>query len=115
MSNQAKLVSRNWRTAFFLLLAVFVLTIGVLIYKIIDQAVTITYMQEGYHDTEKDLLTLSRLTPALRQGMTKKDILFLLRQQNSNEIITEEGQLLNIGQLQFIFDRDNRLIEIKRK
>ncbi|MGE0773391.1 MAG: hypothetical protein AB7K37_16885 [Cyclobacteriaceae bacterium] len=51
----------NWRTAFFALLVVFIATTLFLIYSILDQGVTITYMKEGYRDTESDLEQLSKV------------------------------------------------------
>ena len=54
-------MKNKWRTAFWTLLAVFVLTTIFLLYSVLDQGVTITYMREGYRDTEHDLEQVSQI------------------------------------------------------
>jgi hypothetical protein len=54
-------MKNKWRTAFWTLLTVFVLTTLFLLYSILDQGVTITYMREGYEDTEHDLEQVSQI------------------------------------------------------
>jgi hypothetical protein len=54
-------MKNKWRTAFWTLLTVFVLTTILLLYSVLDQGVTITYMREGYRDTEHDLEQVSQI------------------------------------------------------
>ena len=54
-------MKNKWRTAFWTLLTVFVLTTLFLLYSILDQGVTLTYMREGYKDTENDLQQISQV------------------------------------------------------
>jgi hypothetical protein len=54
-------MKNKWRTAFWTLLTVFILTTLFLLYSILDQGVTITYMREGYQDTEHDLEQVSQI------------------------------------------------------
>jgi hypothetical protein len=54
-------MKNKWRTAFWILLTVFVLTTLFLLYSILDQRVTITYMREGFEDTEHDLEQVSQI------------------------------------------------------
>lgn len=54
-------MKNKWRTAFWTLLTVFVLTTLFLLYSILDQGGTITYMREGYEDTEHDLEQVSQI------------------------------------------------------
>lgn len=54
-------MKNKWRTAFWTLLTVFVLTTLFLLYSILDQGMTITYMREGYEDTEHDLEQVSQI------------------------------------------------------
>lgn len=42
-------------------MTVFILTTLFLLYSILDQGVTITYMREGYQDTEHDLEQVSQI------------------------------------------------------
>jgi cobalamin biosynthesis protein CobD/CbiB len=52
--------SHKWRTAFFVTVIIAVLLVAFLGYSVIDQAVTVTYMSDGYSRTEKDLDTARR-------------------------------------------------------
>jgi len=54
-------MKNKWKAAFFALLIIFTLTTLFLIYSILDQGVTLTYMKEGYEDTEYDLLQISKV------------------------------------------------------
>jgi hypothetical protein len=54
-------MKNKWRTAFWTLLTVFVLTTLFLLYSILHQGVTITYMREGYEYTEHDLEQVSQV------------------------------------------------------
>ena len=54
-------MKNKWRTAFWALLTIFALTTLFLLYSILDQGVTITYMREGYEDTEHDLEQVSQI------------------------------------------------------
>ena len=63
----------RWKVAFFVALVGWVGTFGVLGYTVIDQAVTVTYMKEGYADCEAhrdlfDAMAKGRLTKSLLQS-----------------------------------------------
>src|SRR6266496_2513438 len=72
--------SPKWRIAFFVTLIIAVAVIGLLAYSVVDQAVTITHMSDGYSRTEKDLKTLGDAFP--RDRYNKKDILVVLNFMN---------------------------------
>jgi hypothetical protein len=108
-----KLINRHWRTAFFCLAGLFVVAIILAVYEIIDQAVTIDYMQEGYKSLKSDFAVLRKLTPELHRGMSQKDVLTILRRQNPKAFIVEEKNTVWIGQVVFVFDQNGKLIEIR--
>jgi hypothetical protein len=108
-----KSVNRHWRTAFFCLAGLFLVTIIVAVYGIIDQAVTINYMQEGRKSLASDLAVLRKLIPELHRGMSQKDVLTILRRQNPKAFIVEEKNTVWIGQVVFVFDQNGQLVEIR--
>ena len=61
----------RWRIAFFVLLAIWITSVGVFGYEIVDQAVTISYGQDSYDAAEHALTILKRLTPAI-QGRSQR-------------------------------------------
>jgi hypothetical protein len=117
MIEQSKNVGVNprWRKAFYGLLALFIALVLLAVYGIVDQAVTITYMQEGMKTVKADLSVLARLAPSLTKGISRKEIVPLLRQQNPEELIAEESGTIVIGQLIFKFDKDGRLDSVKER
>ncbi len=51
----------KWKIAFWVCLTTLLLVTGFGVYFIIDQAVTLTYMKDGYADTENDLDNISKI------------------------------------------------------
>jgi hypothetical protein len=49
------MIRNKWKWAFWICFIVLIFISGLSIYSIIDQGVTITYMREGYENTENDL------------------------------------------------------------
>lgn len=108
-----KNVNRWWKRGFFILLLISIIIIGLLVYGIIDQSVTLSYTEVGMQDLENDLLVLKSLTPELSKTLDKKDILFILRKNNPKIIIIENNNEIDVGQLRFIF-KSNKLVEVKK-
>jgi hypothetical protein len=52
-------MKNKWRTAFWTLLTIFILTTAILFYTILDQSVTITHMSDSSFGTENDLEQIS--------------------------------------------------------
>lgn len=92
----------NWKIAFCTLLIVFVSTTLYLGYVILDQGTTITYMKEGYEDTESDLLQISG---ALKGKLTKSDFNDILkRYPDSAKLMT-----LDLNRIRVKFDKNNKV------
>lgn len=102
-----------WRRLAPVLLVLLFLCTGILFYKVIDQAVTISYMQDGMHTLEEDNATLRRLVPHLAKGQTKTDVLVLLRKSNPDVFIAQTDSTLTAGQILFVFDRSGKLTRLE--
>jgi hypothetical protein len=103
-------LTQPWRVAFFAALAIGVVIIALLAYGILDQAVTITHMSDGYSRTEKDLKTLGSVFP--RDRYNKKDILVLLRKLDPKGFIVETRCTVQVDGLRFEFDGKGRLVNV---
>jgi hypothetical protein len=103
----------KWRIAFFATLAVALPAIGVLVYSVLDQAVTITYMSEGYERTEKDLTMLAQAFP--RNRYNKKDIVVVLRRIDPQGFVVEDKCTVQLNGLRFEFDAAGDLVGINTK
>ena len=51
----------GWKVAFWICFSLLIGVCGFSMYTVLDQGVTITYMREGYEDTEADLNVLMEL------------------------------------------------------
>lgn len=51
----------KWKIGFWICFTTLLLTIGLGLYAILDQGVTLTYMKEGYGDTKSDLEQLIKI------------------------------------------------------
>ena len=52
------MIKNKWKLAFWICLIILLLLSGFSIYSIIDKGVTLTYMRDGYENTENDLNSL---------------------------------------------------------
>ena len=103
----------RWKIAFFVLTGVFLLVTAFLLYGIIDQAVTISYMSQGYNQTKKDLEILAGVYPHDRY--TKKDIVVVLRRSNPDGFIVESECAVQLDGIRFEFDKNGALSEINTR
>jgi len=102
-------VSPLWRIATLLL----VVACAGLVVLMFNQSITLTYMQVGYEDTNRDLEVLRKLAPQLKRGLTQKDVLVLLREQNPSGFIVQDENTVSFGQLRFVFDKSGQLTEVQ--
>ena len=103
-----------WKRTALSLLALLVLVIVVGFYLVLDQGVTITYMQVGYRDTKSDLELLTRVVPELHRGSSKPDVLAILRELEPDALIVERGDTLGVQGLEFQFDSSGNLVSVER-
>ena len=71
-------------------------------YVILDQGTTITYMKEGYEDTESDLLQLSG---AVKGKLTKTDFNDILKRYPDSA----ELKVLDLNRIRIKFDKNNKV------
>ena len=104
----------RWRAAFGLLAVTSLLAMGTLVYAVVDQGVTLTYHEDSFRQTEQSLAILRELTPALRRGDTRADVLSLLRQAHPDALISATDSTVGIEDLVFRFGADGRLAAVDR-
>ncbi|MCC7526407.1 MAG: hypothetical protein IT250_16385 [Chitinophagaceae bacterium] len=95
----------NWKIAFWTLLLVFIATTGFLLCTVVDQSTTITYMKEGYEDTEFDL---EQLASSVKGKLTKSDFSEILKRYPDSA----ELRPLGLNRIKITFDKDNKVDSI---
>ncbi|MET0123393.1 MAG: hypothetical protein ABW124_20335 [Candidatus Thiodiazotropha sp. 6PLUC9] len=103
----------KWKWAFLTSVALSFVAIVFLLYAVIDQGVTITYMSQGYSDSEKDLQRLAAVFP--KEAYSKKDLVYLLRRENPDAIIVDSKCAVQLRGLRFEFSENGKLININTK
>ncbi len=74
-------MKNKWKIAFWICLLLLVVTGAIGFYSFVDQAVLLTYMKEGYSDTEADLETLIQIIE--QSDQSKQKIKVVLNPNNS--------------------------------
>ena len=103
----------KWRIAFFAMLAVAMTAVAVLLYVLLDQAVTMTYMSDGYRRTEHDFKVLAQAFP--RDRYHKKDVVVMLRRIEPKGFIVETKCAVQLNGLRFEFNARDELVGISTK
>src|SRR5262245_50050494 len=93
---------RQWRRAFYIALGAFLLTLAGLVYATTDR--NVTYADQRPRETQEDLDVAVRLLSS-QTGLTRSDVLGLLRRQNPKAKILATDSTVSIGQLTFRFAR----------
>lgn len=102
----------KWKLAFWVCFALLISSNVVLIYGIFDQAVTITYMEQGFEDQIKANELLGNLIVKGGSQYSQEDFLHLLRQVYPEAFIVQEANVIAIGQNKFTF-LNGKLISAK--
>jgi hypothetical protein len=105
---------RPWRTAFFVILALYTITVAVAAYLLLDAGITLTYRDDQARYDRQDMVTLTKLGPALIRGSTQRDVLSLLREQDSAALISSAPGRIEVGGLLFEFGPDGHLARIRQ-
>ena len=104
---------KKWQIAFFTTLVLSVVGIGVLVFLLIDQAVTLAYVTDDYGRTAKDLQVLAETFP--RDTYRKKDIVVVLRKIDPKAFIVETKCAVQLNGLRFEFNAIGQLVDINTK
>jgi hypothetical protein len=113
MSQGGVVQHSRWRIAFFVATASLLIVTAFLLYGFIDQAVTISYMSQGYDQTKKDLEILAGAFP--RDRYNKKDIVAVLRANNPGGFIVETQCAVQLDGIRFEFDQVGKLASINTR
>jgi hypothetical protein len=97
-------MNNKWKWAFWICFTLLVATGLIGIYSVVDQAVTLTYMREGYADTEEDLETLITLLES--SGQSKSRIEKILSDHRLVEYMNFKSDTISLERAILIFEND---------
>ena len=97
-------MKNNWKVAFWICLFLLFGTGIFGLYTIVDQAVTISYMQEGWAETEADLETLNEIIGQTDQ--TKQEIEKALEDHRLREFMDFNSDTIGLERVILIFEND---------
>lgn len=94
----------KWKVAFWICFILLLFVSAFSIYSIIDQGISITYTQEGYTATEKDLNTLIQI--ANTNKLSKKKIVDELKAYRFYDSIDFKRDTIPLERVELIFKND---------
>ena len=103
----------KWKILFWVLLVIFIIVSCILIYFVIDQAVTITYMMEGYKETSENLETLINLIPRISKKLSRDELTHIIKDIYPEKFLFKEGKI-HIDNLTFEFDEQGIFKSVTR-
>ena len=92
----------KWKIAFWITLTLLIVVTIFSFYEILDQGVTITYMQKGYSDTENDLEYLSKILN--ETDFSKEEIRKVLKDHNLYEFMDFSKDTIPLYRIELIFE-----------
>ena len=102
----------KWKIAFFLNFPILILSVLFSLFLLLDNGTSYTYLEVSYNDQLKANKVLGDLIVQGGQQYNQKDFLSLLRQQNPDAFIVEEGKVIKMDANSFEF-QDNKLSRIR--
>ena len=98
------MIKNRWRLAFWISTMTLIVVTAIGLYSIIDQGVTITYMRDGYTNTENDLNSLIELITVT--NLTKSEIETKLKTHRFFEYMDFKQDTIPLERVNLIFKND---------
>lgn len=102
----------KWKVAFFFTLPFFLLSMLCVLYLLINNGTSYTYLKVSYDDQVAANKVLARMVVKAHTNHSQQDLLYILRSQHPDGFIVEEGNTLIMDNLVFEFNND-RLDQIR--
>jgi len=99
------MIKNKWRLGFWICFIILLFVSGFAFYSIIDQGVTITYMRDGYENTENDLNSLIDIINA--EDYSKKTIEGNLKTHRYFDMMDFNSDSLGLERVMLIFENDS--------
>jgi len=94
----------KWKIAFWITLTLLILVTAFSFYEILDQGVTITYMKDGYSDTENDLEYLSKILN--ETDLSKAEIREVMKKHMLYEFMDFNRDTIPLNRIELIFENE---------
>ncbi len=102
----------KWKVAFFLTLPLLLLSLLCVLYVLLDNGTSNTYLRVSYDDQVEVNKVLAKMVVKAHSDHSQQDLLSILRSEYPDAFIVKEGNTLIIGSLVFEFNND-RLEQIR--
>lgn len=98
-------MKNKWKIAFWICTLLLVVTATIGFYSVIDQAVTLTYMKEGYTDTEADLETVIQII--VQTDQSKQEVKLALKDHKLYKYMDFETDTIRLERILLVFNNDS--------
>ena len=106
------MIKNKWKLAFWICLAILIFTSLFSFYCILDQSVTLTYIEESYGETENDLIALSIIIN--ETDFSKTQIKKALKNKNVREFYDIAEDTIALERIELVFYL-GKLKQVNRK
>ena len=101
----------KWKISFWVCFATLIFVSVSMLYLIIDQGVSLTYIKEGYSDTEEDLSSLTKIIN--ETDLSKEQIRASLTGRKDFELLDFKSDSVSLNRITLSF-KNNKLDKIKK-
>ena len=98
------MIKNKWKLAFWICFVSLLFSVGFGFYNILDQGVTITYMKQGYENTENDLNTIIDIVNY--DDFSKDSIKQLLKEYRFFDMMDFKMDTVPLERVELIFIND---------
>lgn len=92
----------RWKTAFWICLLLLGVTVAMGAYAVLDQAVTLTHLKEGYSDTEADLETMMQIIN--QTDLSKQKVKRVLEDHELYEYMNFNSDTISLDRVSLTFE-----------
>jgi hypothetical protein len=96
----------KWKVAFFLTLPLLLLSLLCVLYVLLDNGTSYTYLRVSYDDQVEVNKVLAKMVVKAHSDHSQQDLLSILRSEYPDAFIVKEGNTLIMGSLVFEFNND---------
>lgn len=81
---------------------------------IVDQAITINYMQIGYKNTKENLEDLMDIVPKISKEVTRDELINIISDSYPNRFVLMKDERIYVNDLAFEFDEHDKFTGVTR-
>lgn len=96
--------NNRWKIAFWICFILLTFISVASTYSIVDQAITLTYLRDGYNDTENDLNTLKNII--IKADLSKTEVESVLKNNEFYGLMDFKKDTISLERISIVFEQE---------